>query len=105
MRRLRNQKGAKHQRRTQEHADRGHQLHVAGAGRADHVARHHEQQSYHQPEQRLERRHRAAAEDGQDLLEYGLLAALIAVVAIVSVARFGQTVYTVFWKTIQLALS
>jgi Flp pilus assembly pilin Flp len=48
---------------------------------------------------------RSVADDGQDLLEYGLLGALIAVVAIASVARFGQTIYTVFWKTIQLAFS
>ncbi len=41
------------------------------------------------------------SEDGQDLLEYGLLAALIAVVAIGAVSVVGQTIYTVFWKTIQ----
>jgi len=43
------------------------------------------------------------SEDGQDLLEYGLLAALIAVVAIGAVATVGQTIFTVFWKTIQTA--
>jgi Flp pilus assembly pilin Flp len=40
-------------------------------------------------------------EDGQDLLEYGLLAALIAIVALGAVATLGQTIYTVFWKNIQ----
>jgi Flp pilus assembly pilin Flp len=40
------------------------------------------------------------SEDGQDLLEYGLLAALIAIVAIGAVSAVGQTVYTVFWKSI-----
>jgi Flp pilus assembly pilin Flp len=41
------------------------------------------------------------SEDGQDLLEYGLLAALIAVVAIGAVAALGQTIFTMFWQTIQ----
>lgn len=40
------------------------------------------------------------ADDGQDLLEYGLLAALIAVVAIGAVSSVGQAIYNVFWKTI-----
>jgi Flp pilus assembly pilin Flp len=39
-------------------------------------------------------------EDGQDLLEYGLLAALIAIVALGAVTTVGQTIYTVFWQTI-----
>jgi Flp pilus assembly pilin Flp len=43
------------------------------------------------------------SEEGQDLLEYGLLAALIAVVAIGAVTALGQTIYTVFWQTIQTA--
>jgi len=38
--------------------------------------------------------------DGQDLLEYGLLAALIAVVAIVGVSAVGQAIYNVFWSAI-----
>ena len=42
------------------------------------------------------------SEEGQDLLEYGLLAALIAVVALGAVGSVGQTIYSVFWKTIQL---
>ncbi|PYR94794.1 MAG: Flp family type IVb pilin [Acidobacteria bacterium] len=40
------------------------------------------------------------SEDGQDLLEYGLLAALIAIVAIGAVTAVGQTIYSVFWQTI-----
>jgi len=36
--------------------------------------------------------------EGQDLLEYGLLAALIALVAMVSVGALGQTIYVVFWR-------
>ena len=46
---------------------------------------------------------RSTSEDGQDLLEYGLLAALIAIVAIGAVATVGQTIYTVFWKTIEVS--
>jgi Flp pilus assembly pilin Flp len=48
------------------------------------------------------RRFRAVrSEDhGQDLLEYGLLAALIALVALGAVSVVGQTIYTVFWQTI-----
>jgi Flp pilus assembly pilin Flp len=41
------------------------------------------------------------SEEGQDLLEYGLLAALIALVAIGAVSAVGQTIYNVFWKSIQ----
>jgi Flp pilus assembly pilin Flp len=49
-------------------------------------------------------KHRApTSEEGQDLLEYGLLAALIAVVAIGAVTKLGQTIYSVFWQTIQSA--
>jgi Flp pilus assembly pilin Flp len=40
-------------------------------------------------------------DDGQDLVEYGLLAALIAVVAIVGVRTLGNTIHTVFWDVIQ----
>ena len=40
------------------------------------------------------------AEDGQDLLEYGLLAALIALIAIGAVTTVGNTIHTVFWTTI-----
>ncbi len=45
--------------------------------------------------------HRFRAEDhGQDLLEYGLLAALIAIVALGAVSTVGQTIYSVFWQAI-----
>jgi len=43
---------------------------------------------------------RSHAEEGQDLLEYGLLAALIAIVAFSAVSTLGQTIYNVFWKAI-----
>jgi Flp pilus assembly pilin Flp len=43
-------------------------------------------------------------ETGQDLMEYGLLAALIAVVAMVSVGALGETVFNVFWKQIGQAI-
>jgi Flp pilus assembly pilin Flp len=45
-----------------------------------------------------------ADETGQDLMEYGMLAALIAVVAMVSVSALGDTIYTVFWKEIGAAI-
>ena len=38
-------------------------------------------------------------DDGQDLIEYGLLVALIAVIAIFAVTAVGNTVNTVFWQT------
>jgi len=38
--------------------------------------------------------------EGQDLLEYALLCALIAVVAAGSVGFVGRTIYTVFWQSI-----
>ena len=40
------------------------------------------------------------SEEGQDLLEYGLLAALIAIVAVGAVSTLGQTIYNVFWRSI-----
>jgi Flp pilus assembly pilin Flp len=40
------------------------------------------------------------SEDGQDLLEYGLLMALIAIFAIGAVAALGTTISTVFWTAI-----
>ena len=40
------------------------------------------------------------SDDGQDLLEYGLLMALIAVFAMGAVAVLGTTIHTVFWTTI-----
>jgi Flp pilus assembly pilin Flp len=42
--------------------------------------------------------------DGQDLLEYGLLAALIALVAIVGVSAVGQAIYNTFWSAIGSAI-
>lgn len=43
-------------------------------------------------------------EDGQDLLEYALLVALIAVVALGAVQTVGTTINTVFWEAIAAAL-
>jgi Flp pilus assembly pilin Flp len=40
------------------------------------------------------------SEDGQDLLEYGLLMALIAVFAIGAVGMLGNTISSVFWSAI-----
>jgi len=37
---------------------------------------------------------------GQDLLEYGLLMALIAVFAIGAVSVLGNTINTIFWQSI-----
>ena len=39
-------------------------------------------------------------ESGQDLLEYGLLAALIALVAVAAVTTVGSTIQGVFWTYI-----
>ena len=41
------------------------------------------------------------SEEGQDLLEYALLCALIALVALGAVKMVGDTIYSVFWQTIQ----
>ncbi|PYR79923.1 MAG: Flp family type IVb pilin [Acidobacteria bacterium] len=43
---------------------------------------------------------RTREDEGQDLLEYGLLCALIALVAFAAVSTVGQTIYTVFWQAI-----
>jgi Flp pilus assembly pilin Flp len=40
------------------------------------------------------------SEDGQDLLEYGLLMALIAIFAIGAVSVLGNTIQNVFWAAI-----
>jgi len=37
--------------------------------------------------------------DGQDLMEYGLLAALIAVIAIAAITTVGTTLNTLFYQT------
>jgi len=39
-------------------------------------------------------------ESGQDLLEYGLLAALIALVAVGAITSVGSTIQGVFWTYI-----
>ena len=44
-------------------------------------------------------------EEGQDLIEYGLLVALIALVAMVAVGTVGTTVRTMFWDTFQAAIA
>jgi Flp pilus assembly pilin Flp len=43
-------------------------------------------------------------DDAQDLLEYGLLAALIALVAVASVSMVGNTIFTTFWQNIAQAV-
>lgn len=47
---------------------------------------------------------RLSRSDGQDLLEYGLLGALIAVVVLVGVSAVGNTIFDVFWSHIGQAL-
>ena len=42
-------------------------------------------------------------ERGASLVEYALLVALIALVAIGAVTTVGQTIYSVFWKSIEAA--
>ena len=42
-------------------------------------------------------------DEGQDLLEYGMLAALIAIVALGAVQTLGNTVTGVFWNAIAAA--
>ena len=46
---------------------------------------------------------RFGQEEGQDLLEYGLLVALIAMVAIGAVTTLGNTITNVFWNAIAAA--
>jgi len=41
---------------------------------------------------------------GQDLLEYGLLAALIAVVVVAAIRTVGETILSVFWSGIGQAI-
>ncbi len=43
-------------------------------------------------------------DDGQDLLEYGLLVALIALVCLAGVTTVGSTISTVFWNGIGQAV-
>jgi pilus assembly protein Flp/PilA len=42
----------------------------------------------------------AKDDNGQDLLEYGLLAVLIAIVALGAVMTVGNTIQQVFWNNI-----
>lgn len=42
-------------------------------------------------------------EEGQDLLEYGLLVVLIALAAMAVMSTLGQTVYNTFWVKIGAA--
>jgi Flp pilus assembly pilin Flp len=42
-------------------------------------------------------------ESGQDLLEYGLLVSLIAIIAFGAVSSVGNAIHTVFWTTIAAA--
>lgn len=44
-------------------------------------------------------------EDGQDLLEYAMLVALIALLAAGAVASVGNTIQTTFWTVIANGLS
>jgi Flp pilus assembly pilin Flp len=46
---------------------------------------------------------RFGREDGQDLLEYGLLVALIALIALGAVANLGSVITNVFWNAIAAA--
>jgi len=39
-------------------------------------------------------------DEGQDLLEYGLLVVLIAIVAMGAVSALGSTIFTLFWDKI-----
>jgi Flp pilus assembly pilin Flp len=45
----------------------------------------------------------ALSDTGQDLVEYALLASLIAVVAFGAVSEVGNTINTVFWQAISSA--
>jgi pilus assembly protein Flp/PilA len=47
--------------------------------------------------------HARRSEDGQDLLEYGMLAALIAVLAIGAVTSVGNVINNSFWRIIGAA--
>ena len=42
-------------------------------------------------------------EEGQDLMEYGLLVALIAIIALGAVSTVGNTITNVFWNAIAAA--
>jgi Flp pilus assembly pilin Flp len=44
-----------------------------------------------------------ATDEGQDLVEYAMLAGLIALVAFAAVTQVGNTINTVFWQAIAKA--
>jgi Flp pilus assembly pilin Flp len=46
----------------------------------------------------------ALRDDGQDLLEYGLLAALIAIFAVTGITVVGNTIFNTFWINIAQAV-
>jgi Flp pilus assembly pilin Flp len=46
---------------------------------------------------------RLAFDDGQDLLEYAMLVALIAIVAVGAVTQVGSTINSVLWQVIAAA--
>ena len=48
-------------------------------------------------------RRQAATDCAQDLLEYAMLAALIAIVAVGAVTTLGRTIDTVLWQAIAAA--
>jgi Flp pilus assembly pilin Flp len=48
--------------------------------------------------------HLIRTEDGQDLIEYGLIASLIAIALILSVTSLGQTINSVLWAPIAPAV-
>jgi len=43
-------------------------------------------------------------DEGQDLIEYGLLAGLIAIIAIAAMTAVGTTINTLFWQTFANAI-
>ena len=53
---------------------------------------------------RLAIRRLARETEGQDLLEYALLCALIALVVFAGVSALGDTIHTVFWSSIGQAI-
>ena len=46
----------------------------------------------------------ALGDEGQDLLEYGLLAALIAIFAVTGITAVGNTIFITFWQNIAQAV-
>ncbi len=43
-------------------------------------------------------------DEGQDLMEYGLLAALIAIFAVTGITAVGNTIFLTFWQNIAQAV-